>query len=277
MEKCRCGFIGAGNMATSLIGGLIADGFPPQAIQVTDVDAEKCQALKTRLGVQTHACNETLVTSSDIIVLAVKPQQIQAVSGEIANVVQRTHPLIVSIAAGIREQNLELWLGGNVAIVRCMPNTPALVQSGATGLHANMYVTPSQKDQAESLLRAVGIAVWVEREDLLDVVTAVSGSGPAYFFLLMEAMEKAGNELGLAPDTTRLLVEQTALGAAKLAFEADAGPGELRRRVTSPAGTTEKAIEVFSQGGFEQLVCQALHAACQRSRELSEQLGKEKE
>ncbi|HIE53732.1 MAG TPA: pyrroline-5-carboxylate reductase, partial [Chromatiaceae bacterium] len=206
-----------------------------------------------------------------------KPQQIRVVARKIADVVQSTHPLIVSIAAGVREQDLEQWLGGNVAIVRCMPNTPALVQSGATGLHANSHAIPQQRELAESLLRAVGVTVWVEREELLDAVTAISGSGPAYFFLLMEAMEMAGKELGLATDTVRLLVEQTALGAAKLALEADAGPGELRHRVTSPGGTTEKAIEVFIQGGFEQLVQRALQAAYNRSRELSEQLGKEQE
>ncbi len=277
MEKCRCGFIGAGNMATSLIGGLIADGFPPQDILVTDVDQHKCEDLQTRLGIRSAPHNAALVESSDVVVLAVKPQQVRGLAHEIAEVVQRTHPLIVSIAAGIRERDLEQWLGGNVAIVRCMPNTPALVQSGATGLHANTRVGLQQKDLAESLLRAVGVAVWVEAEDLLDAVTAVSGSGPAYFFLLMEAMELAAMELGLPSDTARLLVEQTAFGAAKLALEADVGPGELRRRVTSPGGTTEKAIEVFSHEGFEQLVLSALRAAYQRSKDLSEHLGNNKQ
>ncbi len=261
-------------MATSLIGGLVADGFPSQDILVTDIDQEKCQALYATMGVNPASCNRSLVESSDVVVLAVKPQQVQAVATEIAETVQRTHPLIVSIAAGIREHNLEKWMGGDVAIVRCMPNTPALVQAGATGLHANSHVNARQKDMAESLLRAVGVAVWVESENLLDAVTAVSGSGPAYFFLLMEAMEAAGVALGLSADTARLLVEQTAFGAAKLALEADVGPGELRRRVTSPGGTTERAVEVFSQGGFEQLVLQALRAAYERSIELSAHLGK---
>lgn len=275
MEMCRCGFIGAGNMATSLIGGLIADGFPAQSIKISDVDNEKCRALRSRLGIEVAVDNPSLVTASDIVVLAVKPQQIPGVAREIAPHVQASQPLIVSIAAGIREEDLEKWLGGKVAIVRSMPNTPALVQSGATGLHANRHVSSQQRDQAESLLRAVGITVWLEREELLDAVTAVSGSGPAYFFLLMEAMELAGLDLGLSPETARLLVEQTALGSAKLVLEAGAGPGELRRRVTSPGGTTERAIEVLAQTGFEQNIRQALQAAYQRSRELSEQFGKQ--
>ncbi len=273
MEKYRCGFIGAGNMATSLIGGLIADDFPPQNITVTDLDPKKCRDLNAALGVNLASTNRSLVEACDIVVLAVKPQQVRSVALEIADLVQRARPLIVSIAAGIREQSLEGWLGGNVAIVRCMPNTPALVQAGATGLHANSHVSTRQRDLAESLLRAVGVAVWVESEALLDAVTAVSGSGPAYFFLLMEAMETAALELGLPPDTARLLVEQTAFGAAKLALEADVGPGELRRRVTSPGGTTERAIETFTQGNFEQLVLQALQAAYERSKQLSAHLG----
>lgn len=275
MDQLRIGFIGAGNMASSLIGGLLAAGFPADAIWVTDIDRDKLQSLASRFGVRAASGNQEAAACCDVVVLAVKPQAIRQVAAEIAVGVQRRKPLIVSIAAGIREQDLERWLGGEVAIVRAMPNTPALVQSGATGLHANPSVSPAQRDNAESLLRAVGLTVWVEQEALLDAVTAVSGSGPAYFFFLMEVMEKAGCRLGLDANTARLLVEQTALGSAKLALEADVGPEALRRRVTSPGGTTERALAVLQQGGFEELIIRALEAACARSAELSARLGEE--
>jgi len=239
------------------------------------INPDKIRALQQRFGIGSAAGSVAVVETSDIVVLAVKPQQIRALAQEIAPAVQRRRPLVVSIAAGIREADLERWLGDPVPIVRTMPNTPALVQTGATGLHANPHVDETQRDWAESLMRAVGITIWVDREELLDAVTAVSGSGPAYFFLLMEAMEKAGTELGLGRADARLLVEQTALGAAKLAMEADAGPEELRHRVTSPGGTTEKAIEVFSRGEFTELVRKALKAAYERAQSLSQQLGEQ--
>lgn len=270
----KIGFIGAGNMARSLIGGLRAAGFPAEAIWVSDVDPNKLEPFK-RLGVQAVTGNLDIAASCNVVVLAVKPQQIREVAKEISTEITQRKPLVISIAAGIREQDLRRWLGGEVAIVRAMPNTPALVQSSATALHANPYVRPKQKEIAESLLRAVGLTVWVEQEALLEVVTAVSGSGPAYFFLLMEAMEKAGCKLGLEANMARLLVEQTALGSAKLALEADIGPEELRSRVTSPGGTTERALAVLQQGGFEDLIGRALEAAWARAVELSARLGEE--
>ncbi len=269
------GFIGAGNMASSLIGGLLADGFPAEAIWASDKDLGKLNSLAERTGIRIAYANREVAACCDLVVLAVKPQQMREVAEEIAPAVQERKPLIVSIAAGIRARDLERWLDGAAAIVRAMPNTPALVQSSATALYANPRVSAKQKDEAEALLRAVGIAVWVEQEALLDIVTAVSGSGPAYFFLLMEAMEKAAIQLGLAPDTARLLVEQTALGAAKLALEAEVGPKELRRRVTSPGGTTERAVIVLQQGGFAELIAKALEAALRRAAELSAQWGGE--
>ncbi len=273
MQAAVIGFIGAGNMAASLIGGLLADGWPADKILACDIDREKLEKLASHRGIIVCQDNADLVRQCDIVVLAVKPQHIKEVAREIAPVVQGKRPLVVSIAAGIREGSLARWLGGSVPIVRAMPNTPALVQSAATGLHANALVNEAQKEAAESLLRAVGITVWVDEEALLDAVTAVSGSGPAYFFLLMEMMEKAGTRLGLDESVARLLVEQTALGAAKLALESDLGPEQLRNRVTSPGGTTQKALAVLQNAGFETMVQQALMAACERSKELSEQLG----
>jgi pyrroline-5-carboxylate reductase len=193
------------------------------------------------------------------------------VAKSLTALVQERKTLIVSVAAGINQHSLSQWLGEETAIVRCMPNTPALVLTGATALHANNKVNATQRDLAETILRSVGIALWVEQESELDAVTAVSGSGPAYYFLLMEAMEKTALELGLSAEMARLLVQQTALGAAKIALESVESPEQLRKRVTSPGGTTQQAIETFTQGGFSELVSRALHAARDRSIEMSKQ------
>jgi pyrroline-5-carboxylate reductase len=206
------------------------------------------------------------------VVLAVKPQALSAIAQSAATLIQQRKSLVVSIAAGINQNSLSRWLGADTAIVRCMPNTPALLLTGATALHANDKVTAEQCDLAENILRSVGIALWVEDEAELDAVTAVSGSGPAYYFLLMEAMEKAALELGLSQETARLLVQQTALGAAKIALESSESPEQLRKRVTSPGGTTQQAIETFEQGGFTELVSKALHAARDRSIQMSKQM-----
>jgi pyrroline-5-carboxylate reductase len=266
-------FIGGGNMASSLIGGLIADGWNPATIQATDRDEQRLQQLAARFGITTTGDNRAGAARADIIVLAVKPQIMQTVATELATSVADRKPLIISIAAGVRESALRGWLGTGTAIVRTMPNTPALVQSGATALFANPAVTDDQRSTAESIMRAVGLALWVEDEDQLDAVTALSGSGPAYFFLFMEALQAGGRKLGLPEDTARLLALQTAFGAAKMALESPEDAATLRRRVTSPGGTTERAISVFQQNGFEQLVERAMEAAAGRSRELAEEIG----
>lgn len=273
MKMQTLGFIGAGNMAGSLIGGLISDGYPAERISVSDVDTAKLKDLATRFGIHTFEDNKSVVERSRTVLLAVKPQMLEKVAREIADTVQKTGPLVISIAAGVREADLDRWLGGGASIVRCMPNTPALVKTGATALHANDQASLGQRSEAEAIVRAVGIAVWVEKEELLDLVTALSGSGPAYFFLLMEAMEDAAIEMGLDKSTARLLTQQTALGAARIAIESEDGPAELRRRVTSPGGTTEKAMGVFERGSFRNLVLDAMKAADARAAELSKQLG----
>ena len=258
-------------MASSLISGLIASGHSPQQIWVSDISPDTLTALAANLNVNTSASNDDIINEADVIVLAVKPQTLADVAKSIAPLIRQRKSLVVSIAAGISQKSLSNWLGADTAIVRCMPNTPALVLTGATALHANDKVTAEQRDLAESILRSVGIALWVEDESELDAVTAVSGSGPAYYFLLMEAMEKAALELGLSETTARLLVQQTALGAAKIALESSESPEQLRKRVTSPGGTTQQAIETFQQGGFTELVSKALHAARDRSIEMSKQ------
>ncbi|MCQ8118112.1 pyrroline-5-carboxylate reductase [Methylomonas rosea] len=273
MKTKTIGFIGGGNMATSLISGLIASGHSPQQIWVSDTAPATLQAHADQLHVNTTASNETVINEVEVVVLAVKPQILRDVALQIAPCLKQKNVLVVSIAAGISQQSLSKWLGSEVAIVRCMPNTPALVQTGATALHANANVDDEQKDLAENILRAVGLALWVNDENQLDAVTAVSGSGPAYFFLLMEAMEKAALELGLDERSARLLIQQTALGAAKIALESSESPAQLRARVTSPGGTTQQAIETFVQNGFVELVAKALHAAKDRSIEMSKQLG----
>lgn len=259
-------------MASSLISGLIASGHAPEQIWVSDISPDTLTALKKQLNVNTSVNNDDIINAADVVVLAVKPQTLSAVAQSIAAQIQQKKSLVVSIAAGINQNSLSRWLGADTAIVRCMPNTPALVLTGATALHANDKVTGEQRDLAENILRSVGIALWVEDEAELDAVTAVSGSGPAYYFLLMEAMEKAALELGLTQETARLLVQQTALGAAKIALESAESPEQLRKRVTSPGGTTQRAIETFEQGGFTELVAKALHAARDRSIEMSKQM-----
>ncbi len=262
-------FIGAGNMARSLIVGLLQDQ-ANVALRVADPDQHQLDAIRKHWpAVMTTTDNLEAMQDADVVVLAVKPQIMREVSENLANNAQLSRPLFVSIAAGIREAALNRWLGGNQAIVRCMPNTPALVQAGATGLYANQHVSDSQRSAAESLLRAVGITVWFDEETKLDAVTAISGSGPAYFFLVMEAMQTAATQLGLHQEEAHLLIVQTALGAAKLALESDDLPSELRQKVTSKGGTTEAALNVLTTGGLHDLFAQALQAAASRSRELA--------
>ena len=260
-------------MASSLIGGLVSNDYPADKITVADLDADKLRYLNETFGVNTTLDSNSLVLQSDIVVLAVKPQHMQSVADSIAASAQQKKPVLVSIAAGIRIAALERWLGGDLAVVRCMPNTPALVKTGATGLSANAQVGVEQKDQVESLMRAVGVAVWVAEEGDLDTVTALSGSGPAYFFMVMEALEAAAVDAGLDQKTAQLLTQETALGAAKMALESTESAAVLRQRVTSPGGTTERAIEVLEKQGLRAILQQALSAAKERSVELSDELG----
>jgi len=267
-------FIGGGNMAASLIGGLIADGRDPASIYVSDPDAAKLQALADAFRVQTSSDNEEAVRLASAVVFAVKPQTMAPVVTGVAVAGSAHRPLFVSIAAGVREPDILRWLGFDAAIVRSMPNTPALVGSGATALYANAFVSSEQQSLAESVLRAVGLTLWVDDEDLLDAVTALSGSGPAYYFLLMESMERAGIALGLSKDHARVLTIQTAFGAAKMALESSDPPATLRTRVTSPGGTTEAALDTLIAGGLEHLMHKALEAAHGRSVELGEEFGR---
>jgi pyrroline-5-carboxylate reductase len=269
----KLAFIGAGNMASALINGLLTDGYPANDITASDQLAEKRESLAGS-GIHTTDDNCQAVSRADVVILAVKPQALQAVCQEIRPSVEQNNPLVISIAAGINEASLAQWLGNKTAIVRTMPNTPAMVQTGATVLHANLNVSTKQKSQAESILRAVGITRWLDSEKMIDVATAISGSGPAYYFLFMEIMEKAAIEMGLPEDTAHLLTLQTALGAARMAIESNDTPSELRNRVTSPGGTTEAAINHMLDNAMADIFSQALIKARDRAIELSQNMAR---
>lgn len=260
-------------MATSLVGGIIAAGTMPASILVAEPDADRCAQLSEQFDVETTVDNLEALRQ-DVVVLSVKPQLMQTVCQQLAESANVQNPLYISIAAGITTADIARWLGDEVAVVRCMPNTPALIQCGATALYANKTVSKAQQDLADEILRAVGITAWVADENLLDVVTAVSGSGPAYFFLLMEAMQSTAVKLGLDKETAAGLTVQTALGAARMASESELDTQELRSRVTSKGGTTAAAISSFEHDDFQNSVSKAVHAAYNRSRELADELGK---
>jgi pyrroline-5-carboxylate reductase len=271
-------FIGGGNMATSLIGGLIAQGHPADSISVSDPNESQREQLIQQYSINAFADCGPAMANADIVVLAVKPQVMKVVAESVALGLDKgsKQPLFVSIAAGINLYSLQSWLGQEQSIVRCMPNTPSLIQLGASGLFANEHTSIVQKNLAETVLKAAGIVQWVQSEAEIDAVTAVSGSGPAYYFLLMEAMIDAGVELGLSRETASELTIQTAIGAAQMAKESDVDTAELRRRVTSPGGTTEQAINTFESAHLRDIVKAALNAANRRSGELAELLGEKK-
>jgi len=268
------GFIGAGNMARALAGGLIQNGWEKSRLLMADPDPGQRQGAEQALGIATHGDNTIVAAKADILVLAVKPQVLAEVSRNIRAPVQAKRPLVISIAAGVRLNDLAHWLGSDLPIVRVMPNTAALIGSGASGMYANKHVSDEQRNDAESILRAVGVAIWVDDESLMDVVTAVSGSGPAYFFLAMEALEEAAVEAGLPAAQARLLALETAFGAAKMALEGHEEPALLRRRVTSPGGTTEQAVRVLEERGIRRMFRDAVSAAIQRADELARLFGK---
>jgi pyrroline-5-carboxylate reductase len=262
-------FIGGGNMARSLVGGLVAQGRDPSTIRVAEPVAALREALHKDYGVRVFAHAAEAVEHAQAWVLATKPQVLRAVCEGLAPQAQAARPLVVSIAAGITTAQLDAWLGGQVAIVRAMPNTPALLGAGVTGLHAGPRVDAAGRALATLLLEAAGGTVWIEQEAQMDAVTAVSGSGPAYVFLLAEAMIAAGEAEGLPPTAARALALGTVLGAARMLAESGVPAAELRRQVTSPNGTTQAALERLESGGLRTLVAEAIHAARVRGAELS--------
>ncbi len=267
------GFIGGGNMASSLIGGLIADGISPSQITVAEPNGDHRATLRAHFGVNVVDAAAKLLGHAEVIILAVKPQVIHEVCSAMSEQLKGHTPLFISVAAGIRVKDIDRWLGDEQAIVRSMPNTPALVRAGATGLFANGRVSKAQRELAESILRAVGVTIWVEDEAEIDIVTALSGSGPAYFFLIIELMQQSAQKLGLNEESSRLLALQTAFGAAKMALENSDDCATLRRKVTSPGGTTERAIGIMLDKNLDEIIDGALTGARDRARELADQLG----
>ena len=263
-------FIGGGNMATSLIGGLVAAGWDPADIAVAEPDAERRRELVDRFGVQAEAEAYRVVGGKDIVVLAVKPQILEGVATELGPFLAdtETKPLVISVAAGIPLAKLRYWLDADLPLVRVMPNTPSLVGAGVSALYAGPEVGSDGHASAEAVMAAAGTTVWVPKEEHMDVVTAVSGSGPAYFFLILEAIEEAAVAEGLDRHTARTLAIQTAKGAAALAESGDEAPAALRARVTSPGGTTAQGVAALERGGVRTALADAVSAAARRSREL---------
>ena len=268
MAAGNIGFIGGGNMAGSLVAGLLESGFDPVQILVADIDTARLSKLAGDHGVKA-ASTEQIGAGCELIVLAVKPQSMAAACATLAPALAGRTPLIISVAAGITLARIAQWLGPELPIVRCMPNTPALIGFGAAGLHANEHASAEHRQSVENLMNTVGVSAWCERESDLDIVTALSGSGPAYFFLFMEAMRDSATGMGLEAGLAEKLTCQTALGAAELARASEFGLAALRAQVTSPGGTTEAAVERFEHDGFRQLVDAALGAAAGRARELA--------
>ena len=266
------GFIGGGNMARSLIGGMIAQGLDKNSICASDPIQEIRGNLVRDFGIRTFVHNNDVITGSEIVIIAVKPQVMREALVPVQSALQQRSPLIISIAAGISLAAINTWSGGGLAIIRVMPNTPALIQMGISGLFANGQVTAEQRNYAQAILEAVGKVVWMDNESAIDTVTAVSGSGPAYFFYLIEALEQAAITSGLSPDIALLLASQTAVGASQLCAQSDQSPTQLRVQVTSPGGTTERALGVLDDNGVRETFVTAIHAAEQRAAELSELL-----
>jgi pyrroline-5-carboxylate reductase len=275
MRAVKLAFVGGGNMARSLIGGLIASGVTPHSITVAEPDRSRREALRQGFDVRVTDDNAAAVEQADVVILATKPQ---ALMGAIRSAgPARAGALYLSVAAGIRVDDIRDWLGGDVAIVRAMPNTPALLGCGAAALFANPAAEDEQRELAETIMRSVGAVVWVPREDDLDPVTALSGSGPAYFFLLIETMIKTGVELGLEPAAATLLAEETALGAARMALESEEDVAELRRRVTSPGGTTEAGLQAMEAAGVPAGIAAGIRAASARAAALARDFGRDEE
>lgn len=291
MNDCDIGFIGGGNMARSIIGGLRAEAGAGggATVAVAEPDAGRRESLARDFGVTVTKDNTAVAAHAASLIFAVKPPAMAPVCREVAAACRKGRPLVLSIAAGIRVGDIRRWLdggcdaesdgggvnngGAGLAIVRAMPNTPALVRCGASALFAGGACDAAGRRRAEDILRAVGTVCWVEEERLLDAVTALSGSGPAYFFSMMEAMCDAAAAAGLAPDTARALTLQTARGAAALAANEEISFAELRRRVTSPGGTTEEALGILSAHGFTDAVTDAVHGAARRAGELAAEFG----
>ncbi len=268
----RIAFLGGGNMATALIGGLLKKGVEASSISVVEVSPAARERLAARHGVRASSAPDAATQKADTLVLAVKPQDLRPAAAALAGSVRGK--LVVSIAAGVRLDALSRWLGGHRKLVRCMPNTPALIGAGISGLYALPEVSQDERKRTETILGAVGEVVWLTEERLLDPVTAVSGSGPAYVFWFIEQLAESAKGMGIPADVALKLALHTVLGAAKLAAGSEESPAELRKNVTSKGGTTEAALKVFDEEQLAQRFARALEAASRRGADLGAELGK---
>lgn len=265
--------LGAGNMGRALIGGVLRHGMRAEQITVGESQDSARALLSRELGIAATADNAAAIHEANLIVLAVKPQDVSSVLAPLAAELQRRRPVVLSVAAGVRVEALQRWCGAGVPVIRAMPNRPALVGAGATGLFASAQVAAGDRSMAAQIMQSVGEVVWVATEDALDVVTALSGSGPAYFFLLAETLAQAGVALGLEPETARRLSVATLHGAGLLAHGSDGDLARLRAEVTSKGGTTEAAVRALQAAGFNEIIARAVEAAARRGRELAAQFG----
>lgn len=274
MVNAQICFLGGGNMARSIIAGLVSDGVSGQSITVVDHNQEKLDMLNQLFRVNTTQRVEDALKNADIIMLCVKPQSLKELMFTVKTALHKQNkPSFISIAAGITLAQIAHWLVGDYAIVRAMPNTPSLIGCGASALFANEYVSRQQKEMAEQIMRKVGVVTWVDHESLIDVTTAISGSGPAYFFLMMEHMIDVAVSLGLSEKQAALLVTQTAFGASKMALESTQTLSHLRQNVTSKGGVTAAALKAFSETGFKESIAKAIKENLSRSQELASQFG----
>ncbi len=271
MNNHKITFIGGGNMSRAIIAGLIEDGYSQDKLCVTNRSADKLVYFSEQFGVAVNADNKAGAECADVLVLAVKPHFLREVCEELKDIIVAKKPLVISIAAGVEVATLQSWLSEGIDIIRAMPNTPAMIGAGSTALYAEPDANSELKNTAETIFQAVGLTVWIDDESHLHAVTALSGSGPAYIFLLMEAMQEAAQELGLDEDIAKLLTVQTTLGTARIALETDKALPSLRESVTSPKGTTQAALQVFENAKYRRLVAEAIKAAYDRSIEIAKE------
>ncbi len=269
-DETRLAFIGAGHMGVALIDGLVASGYAPERIAVFDIDSSALERLHNRTSVRVFDTASAAVEGADLLLLAVPPKNLPDVCAKLASAVQQQAPLVVSIAAGVRIELLLEWLGGGVRVVRAMPNLPASIRRGISGLYAPASISTAERAVVERVMSAAGAAVWVDSESALNWVTAISGSGPAYFFLMIEVMQQAAESLGLSRDLARELALETACGASELARQSALDADCLRRNICIEGGTTQAAIGVLEQSGFRQILTDAIEAAATRATALAE-------
>ncbi len=271
IQDIRIRFIGAGNMAASLMGGLINKGITASQMTASDPGQNQREYIERQFQIQTFDENNAHFGMPDMVIIAVKPQIMKQVLEDVAPSIRHTNPLIISVAAGITTKQIADWLNTDLPIVRTMPNTPALIGQGAIGMFANQLVTQAQLQMTEQVMDAVGTSIWVTEEANIDAVTALSGSGPAYFFMFMEYLQQAGQKLGLSESNAALLAKKTAIGSALLAERSPESLQQLKDRVTSPNGTTAAALDSFAENHIEEVIEQALTAANDRSVALSKE------